>query len=98
MACYNGKMAETTQIQDPRLRAEFEFYLAQPEAWRNRNSGKFVLIREKVIHGVFDTYKDALQEGVKLFGNEQFLIHQVGSEGIVHYNTFSLLGAIAGSA
>ena len=82
----------TSDIKDERLRGDLDFYLSQPEEWKVRNVGKFVLIKNREICGIFENYKDALQEGIKLFGGDGFLLHEIGSENVVHYNTFSLLG------
>ena len=79
---------------DKQLQRELEFYLKQSEDWKKQNHGKFVLIKDQAIHGIFESYEDALQEAVKKFDNEKFLIQQVGTEDRVNYNTFALLGAI----
>jgi hypothetical protein len=79
---------------DKELLKEFEFYRSQPEEWRKQNNGKFVLIKNQQSCGIFESYADALQEGVKKFGTEKFLIQKIGSEDAINYNTFSLIGAI----
>ncbi len=79
---------------DKQLQEEFEFYLSQPEEWKKENYGKFVLIKDQKIQGIFQSYEDAIQFAIEKFGNEKFLIQEVGSEERVNYNTFSILGAI----
>ncbi len=79
---------------DPEILKEFNFYKSQSEEWKKLNSGKFVLIKNQEIQGIFENYSDALQEGVKKFGNENFLIYQVGKEDVINYNTFSLIGMV----
>jgi predicted choloylglycine hydrolase len=79
---------------DPEILKEFNFYKAQPEEWKKQNNGKFVLIKNQEIYGIFENYADALQEGVKKFVNEKFLIYQVGKEDVINYNTFSLIGMV----
>ncbi|OIN97877.1 hypothetical protein AUJ66_02040 [Candidatus Desantisbacteria bacterium CG1_02_38_46] len=79
---------------DEKLKKEFEFYKSQPEEWRKENQGNFVLIKDQKIQGIFESYTDALQEGVKLFSTEKFLIQQVGQEDIINYNTSSLIGVM----
>ncbi|MCL4557586.1 MAG: hypothetical protein M1491_02960 [Deltaproteobacteria bacterium] len=79
---------------DPEILKEFNFYKSQSEEWKKQNNGRFVLIKNQEIQGIFENYSDALQEGVKKFGNEKFLIYQVGKEDVINYNTFSLTGMI----
>ena len=39
--------------------------------------GKFVLIKENKIVGVYDTYDDAVKVGIDKFGNRPFLVKQI---------------------
>lgn len=79
---------------DKELLEEFQFYKMQSEGWKKENNNKFVLIMEQSIYGIYESYVDALSEGVKNFGAKKFLIQQVGSENIVNSTTLSLIGAI----
>jgi len=81
-------------VVDEELKKDFEFYKNQNENWHQENRGKFVLIKNQKIVGIYDSYIDALQEGIKKFGEEKFLIQEVGTEDNVNYNTFSLMGVI----
>ena len=78
---------------DQDIKAEFLFYLGQPEEWKKENQGKFVVIKNKEIHNILEDYKDALSYAVNEFGDEKFLIHQVGAEDMIHYTTQALMGA-----
>ncbi len=77
---------------DEDIKREYDFYLSQPEEWRKENYGKTVLIKDQKIHGLSASYEDAFQECIKQFGDTKFLIHEIGSEDVLNYNTFSLTG------
>ena len=87
-------MPKIKSTVDKDIEKEYEFYLSQPQEWKEENRGKIVLIKDQKIHGLFVAYEDALQDGLKQFGNVKFLLHEIGSEEIVHYTTPSLIGAI----
>ncbi len=48
------------------------------------NTGKFAVIHEDAVSGVWDTYTDALQEGYRLFGLKPFMVKQIQSVDIPH--------------
>ena len=77
---------------DKALEKEYQFYLSQSDEWKKQNHGKWVIIKDQKIVDIYTTYEDTFKKGIEKFGNIQFLIHQVGSEERVNYNTFSLLG------
>jgi hypothetical protein len=39
--------------------------------------GKFALVKGNTVVGVWDTLRDALQEGQKRFGQEDFLVQEI---------------------
>lgn len=47
--------------------------------------GKFVLVHEGEIAGIFDTYADALTEGYKLFKLKPFLVKQIEAIEQAHF-------------
>jgi hypothetical protein len=49
------------------------------------NEGKFVLIHDSQIAGIFDTYADALKEGYQQFRLEPFLVKQIQAVEQAHY-------------
>ena len=49
------------------------------------SAGKFALIHEESVAGVWDTYGDALQEGYRLFGFEPFMVKKVEPVETIHY-------------
>ena len=52
------------------LDANYDFLLAQKEHLLREHAGKFVLIYRQKFVNAFDTYKSAIEEGVRLFGAE----------------------------
>ena len=59
------------------LDKEIEYYASQREGLLAAHQGKFVLIKETEILGVFESENAAYAEGLKRLGNEPFLIKQV---------------------
>lgn len=56
--------------------AAFEKHRLELEA---THSGKFVLIHGDEVAGVFDTFENAAGEGLRRYGEQEFLIRQVGA-------------------
>lgn len=54
------------------------------------DEGKYVLIHKKDIHGVFDTYNDALKAGYDKCGLEPFLVKKIQAVDQVQYFTRAL--------
>ena len=51
------------------------------------NTGKFVVIHEDKVSGIWETYQDALQEGYRLFGLEPFLVKEIQALDLAHHFT-----------
>ncbi len=49
------------------------------------SQGKYVVIRNDVISGPFDSYEEALQEGYDRYGLESFLVKQIHKAEPIHY-------------
>lgn len=58
-----------------------------------QHSGKFVLIKEDKIEGVFDSYADALKFGYDRFKLEPFLVKQIAPSERVLFFTRELSSA-----
>ena len=43
------------------------------------NSGKFVVIKGKDVFDFFNTYEDALRQGLKKYGNVPFLVKEIAA-------------------
>lgn len=63
--------------QEMPLRREYEHYLTIKSSLLPVNSGKFALIKDEELIGVFDTDADAYRAGLGRFGNVPFLIVRV---------------------
>jgi len=49
------------------------------------DEGRFVLIFEDQILGIFDTYEDALQKGYEKAGIKPFLVKKIESTESIHF-------------
>jgi hypothetical protein len=59
------------------LEREIETYEQHKEELVGTAAGKYVLIKEDVLVGVFDTQADAIRQGYRQFGNTPFLVKEV---------------------
>jgi len=59
------------------LDAEIKTYEGHKEHLLGTAEGKFVLIRNQEVVGVYDAKMDAIAEGYRRFGNVPFLVKQV---------------------
>jgi hypothetical protein len=62
------------------LQKELDYYKAHGEELLQQHQGKFVLIKDQKLLGVFDTDLAAYQEGIAKLGNTIFLIKMVTKE------------------
>ena len=68
------------------LRAEIETYEKHKSQLIAESEGKYVLVHEEQIAGVWDTYQDALRVGYNRFGLRPFLVKQIqGVETVQHF-------------
>lgn len=59
------------------LEKEIETYKKNKEELISKHLGKFVLIKENKIIGIFESQKDAINEGIKKYGNNEFLVKKI---------------------
>ena len=59
------------------LAKELATYERQKDELVGTHEGKFVVIHEEEVAGIWDTYKDALTAGYKQFGLRPFLVKQI---------------------
>lgn len=59
------------------LKKELEIYEKEKENLVNKSEGKYVLIKENTIIGIFETEKEALKIGIEKFGNTPFLVKKI---------------------
>jgi len=81
MADSNNKMLER----------ELATYEREKEHLICENDGRFVVIFEDKIEGIWDTYEDALKFGYDKFGLRPFLVKQIQGMDQIHYFTRDLV-------
>lgn len=59
------------------LEQELKTYEKEKEKLLSEGKGKFVLIKGDEIIGIYTSQEDALAEGYKRFGNEEFLVKEI---------------------
>jgi len=74
------------------LAKELQTYAAQKTELIGRSNGKFALIKDDKVIGVFDTRMDAIRQGYERFGNVPFLTKQIVEVEIPQNFTSNLLG------
>ncbi len=68
------------------LEKELETYKRELPALVAASRGKFVLIHDSQVAGVFDTYADAIRVGYEKFGLTPFLVKQINAmETVQHF-------------
>ena len=60
------------------LDRELAAYEKNSAEWARQSPGKFAVVKEDSLAGVFDTIDQALAAGVSSFGLEPFLVRQLG--------------------
>jgi hypothetical protein len=74
------------------LKKEIKTYNAHKAELVGQSKGKFVLIKDDRIVGVFESEMDAAHQGYERFGNVPFLVKQVVEVEVPLDFTSSLLG------
>lgn len=67
------------------LEKELQYYDAHREELLKEHEGKFVLIKEGSLVGVFASEEEAYEDGLRHFGNQPFLIRRVASQEEIVY-------------
>lgn len=73
------------------LKKEMQTYQAQKEELLGKSKGRFVLIKDNDILGVFDSKIDAIRQGYEKFGNTPFLVKQILEVEVAKNFTSNLL-------
>ncbi len=74
------------------LRKELETFEAQKSGLLGESRGKYALIKDDQVVGVFDTRQDAIRQGYERFGNVPFLVKQIVELEVPQNFTSNLLG------
>jgi len=65
------------------LDLNYKFVIENMEKLLENFNNKFILVHNRKVINSFDTYGNALEEGIRLFGlNKGFLIHHVIEEPV----------------
>lgn len=59
------------------LKKELQTYEANKSELIGKSKGKFALIKDDKVMGVFDTKIDAIRQGYERFGNVPFFVKQI---------------------
>ncbi len=62
------------------LEKERQFYAANSKEWVQAHPGKFVLVKDETLVGVFNTIDEALAAGASKYGLSSFLVRQLGQD------------------
>ncbi|HKF51033.1 MAG TPA: hypothetical protein VKB26_01870 [Candidatus Acidoferrales bacterium] len=63
----------------PDIEAEISAYADMREQLEQTHMGKWVLLHDRKLIGIFDSFDAAAEEAVKRFGTGPYLIRQVGA-------------------
>ena len=80
------------------LDKERKYFETQRADWLKKHPGKFVLVKDEELIGVFNTQQEALIEGARRFGTDSFLVRQVEESEQVVYIPALTLGILRVSA
>ena len=73
------------------LGAELEYFEEKKAELLGESAGRFVLVKEREIHGTFDTKHDAIARAYEKFGNEPFLVKEIVEiESVVTFTRLSV--------
>jgi hypothetical protein len=62
------------------LEQELQFFAENKTKWFKAHFGKFVLVKDSELVGVYDNAETAIAEGAKRFGAESFLVRQLNPD------------------
>ena len=60
------------------LETQIAAYLQMQDALQAEHDGKWIIVYNEKLEGVFETFEDAAEEAVGKFGRGPYLIRQVG--------------------
>lgn len=70
------------------LKREFEYYLANQKALVRKHKGKFIVIKNREVIGVYDDQVTAVSETEKMHELGTFLVQKVEPGNEAHTQTF----------
>ena len=79
---YTGCMKETSTPSQTEVDKNYSFFKEELPELLKEHKGKFVLIREQNIEGMFETFEQAFLEGKERFSDNLFSIQEVTEESV----------------
>lgn len=73
------------------LEKETETYLKNEKTLLQESLGKFVLIKDTQIVGVFESQNDAITQGINKYGNTPFLVRKIEQQPSIQNFTSNLI-------
>jgi hypothetical protein len=67
----------------PNINKDIEYYESIRNDLEAKNTSKWCLIHDQQLIDLFETFEEAAQKAVKLFGKGPYLIRQIGAPPIV---------------
>lgn len=65
------------------IKEDIEFYESQKADLEFNHMGKWVLIFDKKVISIYDSFENAAEQAVKLFGRGPYLIRQIGAPPMI---------------
>lgn len=70
-------MMPADKVKESILKEEIEYFNSMLAEWLQHYEGQYALVKDHKLKGTFTTEVEAYREGVKLFGNNPFLIKKI---------------------
>jgi hypothetical protein len=74
---------ETATLPEDGLELEIEAYAAMRERLEAKHTGKWVVLKDRKLIDLYDSFELAAQNAVQRFGRGPYLIRQVGAQPVV---------------
>jgi hypothetical protein len=74
---------KTETIPESGLQSEIEAYKAMQESLESNHTGKWGLLKDRKLVGLYDSFESAAQDAVQRFGRGPYLIRQIGAPPMV---------------
>jgi hypothetical protein len=73
----------TDTISEDGLNAEIAAYESMQKALESEHTGKWVLVKDRKLIALYDSFETAAQDAVHQFGRGPYLIRQIGASPVV---------------
>ena len=73
------------------LSEDLNLFESQRASLLEKSEGKFVLIHDDEVMGIYDSEQDAIREGYKHLGNVPFLVKRIATVEVPLYFTSNLI-------